>query len=165
MRFLLIVLLVVGCGKRPESSSPGIYARERSDSLLKPFLDSFMAKAECFDVPMEYTSLRLSINWEGMDVAGLCTQYSDGSAVISIDGPTWISINDVNRERLVYHELGHCALDLDHIDQSLEPGLMTPILYENTYWDYIDDYDYIIKELFFNAPTDCEFAYEAYTSE
>lgn len=154
--------MLVGCGNQVQTVGGGPMVRESSDALLKPYLDSFLVKLNCFKKSPQYTTLRMTIAWEGIDVAGKCIEYSDGSTKIIIDGPTWVSISDINRERLIYHEMGHCALGLPHVDQTLEPELMTPTLREILSSDYVDDYDYIIRTLFNNEPTTCDFEFVPY---
>lgn len=46
--------------------------------------------------------------------AGLCTVWNSGYREISIDPTYWNSINDGGKKQLIYHELGHCALDRGH---------------------------------------------------
>jgi hypothetical protein len=49
-------------------------------------------------------------------IIGLCTS-SAISATISIDPEYWETANDEQRKQLMFHELGHCFLDLDHVEE------------------------------------------------
>jgi hypothetical protein len=48
-------------------------------------------------------------------IIGLCTS-SAVSATISIDPEYWEMANENFKKQLMYHELGHCFLDLDHVE-------------------------------------------------
>lgn len=161
MKIFLLFFILLGCGRSQVAPHESM-TKETSDKLLTPYFVSFLEKTDCFKTPPVYKSLSMVIKWDGMDVAGLCYMFEDGSAKIVIDGPTWISINDINKERLMYHELGHCYLGLDHVDQLNEPALMTPSIREAAFMDYVDNYSEIMRDLFFESSESCSFEFEGY---
>lgn len=153
----MLLILSSSCGKKiiaPETS--GLKEGVSIDPQVKPYFDSFMLKMSCFNLTPQYRSLIITINWEGIETAGYCVRYSDRSARIVLDGPTFAKISVINRERVIYHELGHCALNLPHIESDPH-HIMYPDLYEQDGPLYVTEYDLRIRELFGNNPSSCNF--------
>ena len=51
--------------------------------------------------------------------AGICHSWSDGHREITINKKYWDNYSDKQREQLIFHELGHCALNRDHNDATI----------------------------------------------
>ena len=82
-------------------------------------------------------------------IIGRCiTKYSsDGykSKYIVIDREEWITMVDLDREQLLFHEFGHCDLDKSHTDHL---SIMYPYqLYTSYYKLHREEF---IRELFLN---------------
>lgn len=72
---------------------------------------------------------------------GLCYRYWYGSTVwreIIIDRSYWEQASKLQRENLIKHEFGHCALNRDH-DDHRHDGVATSIM--NTYILNEEDFD------------------------
>ncbi len=67
-------------------------------------------------------------NIEQRGTLGQCKSYSNGSKQIFIDEPYWNRVDEIKREYLVFHELGHCLLDRDHNDSRDSDGICTSIM-------------------------------------
>lgn len=50
----------------------------------------------------------------------MCYVYTDGTRVIEIDQEYWNLATKIQRVTMMYHELGHCFLDLDHNDTLID---------------------------------------------
>lgn len=50
------------------------------------------------------------------NVIGQCLHSEEEPNTVIVDKTYWESANDMEREFLVFHELGHCALNRDHLD-------------------------------------------------
>lgn len=149
MKFLLpiltFVLLAVGCSTAPKEepiiSNPveaeefGVYIRLFQREAEVRGLDLYMPKLD--------RSLRVykvdKFNQELQDdsVIGLCVKNS-GRVNIYIDKTAWNTSDSLQREMLLFHELGHCALDLDH-DRSLDSSgvpndIMYPVSFDSLYY-------------------------------
>jgi hypothetical protein len=61
-------------------------------------------------------------------VIGRC-YYSDIYREIELDKDIWPGLDYLQREQLIFHELGHCTLDIDHDNTSLEGGCPASIMY------------------------------------
>jgi hypothetical protein len=80
--------------------------------------------------------VRMPINFgiEEPQLAGVCLVMEDGFRQILINKKTWGSLSHDQKEELIFHELGHCKLNLGHIEgQYLKTGcplsLMAPVLF------------------------------------
>lgn len=74
---------------------------------------------------------------------GLCANYGTHQN-ITIDQEFWDRASDLQKEVLVYHELGHCALGRDHTEDligSRPKSIMYPkVLKEKYYKEFQEDY-------------------------
>lgn len=61
------------------------------------------------------------------DIAGFCIERP-GVKRIEIDPGVWLDMNDDVRRWLIFHELSHCYLDLDHSDRG--DNYMSPYVFE-----------------------------------
>lgn len=55
------------------------------------------------------------------DVIGICYIYESGDKDIAIKKEYWDKANEIQKKVLMFHELGHCLLGLDHDDTFLNP--------------------------------------------
>lgn len=68
---------------------------------------------------------------------------------IEIDPVFWEEANDTEREVLIFHELGHCVLNRDHVEDIIEPyelpkSIMYPVIFDSAYSDHRN---YYVNEL------------------
>lgn len=104
---ILILSSLNGCGKQ-------VFKDDKTyiDEEIRPYFNSFMIEAKNRGYNISFKS---SLKLSKISYAGFC--YSDGSIDINID--LWPVLSDIERNWLVYHELGHCLLNLPHIDEDL----------------------------------------------
>jgi hypothetical protein len=62
------------------------------------------------------------------ETVGECVSWSNGARQINIDPTYWSTLSQDGRIELMYHELGHCALNLQHINTYLQYGCPTSIM-------------------------------------
>lgn len=65
-------------------------------------------------------------------VAGQCTSNSDEPNLVTIDKSTWNSLRDLEKEYLVFHELGHCYLNRGHFDEVQANGTCESMMQSGT---------------------------------
>lgn len=113
MKYILFTFCVLAfctnCAKEPNT-----IALE-----LQSYFDSFEAEAEKYNYQIDLSTLDLDAYISNIEIRGTlgqCKSYSDGSKKVVIDAPYWDSATELEREYLVFHELGHCALNRDHND-------------------------------------------------
>ncbi len=118
MRWLLIlVIFVAGCGVTVP------------DEVL-PYYQKFESiSGETADVSAFFVDEIEGSEGPGLRVAGKCV---DGR--IELSREHWDNSDDVSKEILILHELGHCVLDLPHIEDTVMSASTTSI-----YLDYKDD--------------------------
>ncbi len=84
------------------------------------------------------------------NVLGWCKPWFSPREIL-LDEEYWQSAGTLDREQLVFHELGHCALDREHNETWARDDWPTSIMYPSNEIDqhkYAAWYDYYIKELF-----------------
>lgn len=98
---------------------------------------------------------------------GIC--YTN--TIINITGPyivlrrkSWNYLTPVEREQLLFHELGHCILEREHDETKIEfrgRRIPTSIMYPHILdeIDYREDRERYIDELFLNAPLEVKYKY------
>lgn len=157
---LLITLMLcfnfkmVSSGK-PEMPRPGINAE------LQPYVDRFhlQLQARCgaktklpaIDMDISDTSDDDPFN---PDIVGWCIMYSK-PLKIQIDREYFDSSTDLEREQLIFHELGHCVLERDHTKHKDEHKKPMSIMYPYTLSEstYVSKYREYMDELF--SDVDC----------
>lgn len=50
------------------------------------------------------------------DKAGVCYRWPNGHREVEINETTWVNYSDSQRRWLIWHELGHCELDMGHMN-------------------------------------------------
>lgn len=121
--FLSIISLCVACSKGNERNI--VVVEHFIDSRLNDYFESFKNEAVKRNIQIDFEEMGIdgyiqSIRESG--VAGQCQTYVDGSSRVQISPSYWRGASDLEREFLVFHELGHCALKRDHLDEANEDG-------------------------------------------
>lgn len=101
MRYtLLIPVCLVSCAKVPV------------DQAFSPYVERFEAVTGAFnDTPISFGNVvRPAI--------GTCTRYNDGYKYVTINRSFWDRATDDQKEYLIFHELGHCVLNISHNDKT-----------------------------------------------
>lgn len=133
MRILLIALalLVSACGKSPDILDPE----------LAPYVDRFKAEGIKYGHPVTiFFDIQFGVpDPSNARVVGECS----GNNGVIISAGFWEHAPDADKEQLMFHELGHCALFLSHVKTY---SIMYPIML-NTFW-YLHYRDALVKELF-----------------
>ncbi|MEM8524487.1 MAG: hypothetical protein AAGG68_07575 [Bacteroidota bacterium] len=129
MRILLffgIAFLLVSCAKETAT-------KIEVDPEFQPFVDSFIAEAakRGIEIDFEETGLSLTFGEVPANANGVCTGLRENISStheIIIDRNRWKGDNEFEKERLIYHELGHCHLLRGHISDTLANGEFASIM-------------------------------------
>jgi hypothetical protein len=118
--------------------------------------DSFRAKAAEFGFKTPTIAIHFGEPPYGLrsnlEIVGFCYRWPFTRPEIRVRKMAWEFLNEKQRLALLYHELGHCALNREHTDTELTAlfetptSLMSPYLVSES--DLNKRYDYYISELF-----------------
>lgn len=82
---------------------------------------------------------------------GICSGMGTGAKVVIINSLHWSTLGEEEKEQLVFHELGHCALNRQHREDLNPDGSPVSIMYHQMF-GYLLQYSVnkqtYIKELF-----------------
>jgi len=121
---LAIILLIISnsCSKNEDSVI---------EAELKVHFSQFKIEADLREVNVDMHIINISGYVENIrerGVLGQCKSYSDGSSSVIIDNNFWQNATDSEKEYIVFHELGHCALDRSHNNSHDENGVCRSIM-------------------------------------
>lgn len=110
---VFIIIVLGSCGKH----------QSKVEDRLIPYFDRFADESSKRGVVFDYVSEEIEGSIRSIDsligssgVLGLCqpeTVRKPFSEIV-IDEEFWSDATDLQREYVVFHELGHCFLDRDH---------------------------------------------------
>lgn len=86
----------------------------------------------------------------GESTLGVCTIFHGMNKEIFINVKSWQYLSIQEREQLIYHELGHCALDRPHDETILENGMPKSFMYPMMFPYSKTLRSYYLNELFNN---------------
>ena len=142
LKIFLSLILLSGCdGFVPEES--------KIDPSFIPYITEY--KMDKYKYIKNSNMKKISIIFFSLSkVNGLCRittyRYKSPIRIIYINPEYWYKNNILARKILLYHELGHCDLDLLH---SNNYTIMYPYLFD-TYTFSLDP-EYYLNELFING--------------
>jgi len=126
-----------------------------TDPVFASFVQEFEIKGKALTGNANFTIGDVPINFgdtEDPAFQGVCFVYSDGAKEIIIRKSWWDTVNNQEyRESLIFHELGHCALDRDHLDETASNGglsykismmnsvILTPEAYQPNKSEYLEE--------------------------
>ena len=102
---------------------------------LVPYFDRFVAQGILRGVLLDLEELHVSGYIRLItepDVIGQCAHSDAEPNSVIIDKVYWDKANDLQREFVVFHELGHCALNRGHLDDADNQGNCISIMNSGT---------------------------------
>ena len=142
---MLILILLVSCGKtvtKKEGSKLNIHP------LAQAYVASFEARAQRPITSLEITFREFD---PGQTTLGYC-QKGGKSPLIVINLNFWNKpwFSEADKEQLIFHELGHCILNREHLNDTDSGGNPLSIMnyYHFSNLQYENDYSSYIQELF-----------------
>lgn len=124
------------------------------DQRLWDMFEDFENEARARGVNIDLNELEITGEIQDIDdngVAGQCT-YGSHISHVTIDRNYWNSSSNSFREFIVFHELGHCALNRGHKEDAFDNGICRSIM-RSGLEDCFDAYSvqnraYYLDELF-----------------
>jgi hypothetical protein len=108
---LLMTILFLGACKKDENIQPVI------DPNFQEYVDRFLAEASARGISIDIKRLKVS---SGDTLTYSCGYGNPMDVVISSN--CWQTYNDINKELLLFHELGHAVLNRPHDNSTLLNG-------------------------------------------
>ena len=109
--YILFVIILASCAKEYDYSV---------DSELDLYFEIFEQEGALrgFDINLEEEGIGGIIEFiKDNTTVGQCQTSNEGNKRIFIDKAFWSAYDDLEKEFIVFHELGHCYLGLDHNDE------------------------------------------------
>lgn len=131
----IFLLLVIGLTACVDSSDDFVSTENLIDTELQTFVDNFEAEAisRGFDIDVEALGIQVELtDIDQNNVAGACYYSSEHPGRIEIDAPFYNSMSTLQREFVVFHELGHCVLARDHSEAQFNNGTCQSIMASGT---------------------------------
>lgn len=146
MRFFLIITLLstlaYACQKQPvipidpriedpfNKEYPGVFEE------LWPHFENFEREADLRGISIDLKQAgitgRITDIIGPVETSGTCFYHEDKPNAIIIDSLTWAVGTDLLHELIVFHELGHCSLLRDHLDEVSPKGYCISIMRSNS---------------------------------
>jgi len=124
--FIVILTALISCQKS-EEATPAITVEAAFQAYFERFEAEGAVRGLCINLAVAPIGAVFSDELE-TGQAGLCTQYTSGISVIEIRPEAWSTANDLEREHLIFHELGHCYLGRAHDDAKDAGGFCLSIM-------------------------------------
>ena len=113
---ILLTIILAGCS---EEKIPTMFV----DPELQPFFILFQEEALNRGLVVNLESVGGVVKEiQGTEVIGHCSSEEGARNVITIDQFRWSNLDDLSKQYIIFHELGHCALDRDHFDDRDNEG-------------------------------------------
>jgi len=149
--WLTIAIVLTGCGQQQPQQAPVTV-----DPALAPYMTSFQSDVgvSTAGISAQFADTSVYANPLG-ETVGECTIWTQSGVVvqrvIQIDPNYWNNLDQYGKRELFYHELGHCALYLQHNTTTNGPGgcytsIMYPIVFGETTC-YQNNESYYFQEL------------------
>lgn len=144
-KILLPLLLLTGCGYEPLNSR---HNRIVDVGDFEYYVDLFQVQAKILGQEINIDDLKIQWKYlpvkESVITLGTCLYSEDSTPLISIDPGHWVKLSLVSKKILMFHELGHCILKRNHIENPL--SIMNPSLLSEKIFD--KNQDRLLAELF-----------------
>ena len=87
------------------------------DPEVKPLYKQYihLAPKSCRDKLLDYNKITVKFDTLGASFIGICKEHFR-ERIIVLDRGFWLGVNDENRQQLFFHEMSHCFLGKDHVD-------------------------------------------------
>jgi len=105
------------------------------DEELEAYFDRFIEEGALRGHVIDFDSILVAAHITIIDpenIAGTCSRFENKNNEIKIDNFFWERSDDLNREFVVFHELGHCYLSREHTEEENIDGTCSSIMASGT---------------------------------
>lgn len=140
--------LFVSCGKDDFLNMQGEPKKKETEKVFLNYVKNFENVNGTIKTTIIFGNLESPI-------VGLCKKWNNSSyREIEIDREYWDNANELSREQLILHELGHCELNLNHKDSFLDNNCPSSVMRSYTFFKselnncFEPNFKYYLEELF-----------------
>lgn len=121
----LVLLTTMAC-----SEEEPYMMEEYIDIEMIPYFYTFEEEGRERGVEVRFDESGITALFDRIDgsIAGQCTSNELGLREIKVDQTYWRRASDLERELVIFHELGHCYLGRAHLDDSDAGGRCTSLM-------------------------------------
>ncbi|TAE32225.1 MAG: hypothetical protein EAZ91_04975 [Cytophagales bacterium] len=126
--FLLLTLLLSCQPKSQTEPAPKQYS---VPAEVEPYVQAFLEQVRQRNISVPSDNLIITFGQTtGQDVCGQCDRSAGKTPRITLkaDGDCWKTAFGQEREALVFHELGHCWLNRDHLKTQFPIGAYVSLM-------------------------------------
>lgn len=152
MKILLLLIFLAACGKTSSAglSEDPVSKEIRKQKTTDPEFETYVVEFE-FEYGKSVKHIPINFGDLEYNKIGTCYSWDSGKKEIEIDRDWWDDRStDSERVVLIFHELGHCALNRSHRNDKRDddcPGsIMNSVVIKDDC--YLDHEESLIKELF-----------------
>ena len=101
------------------------------DMEMIPYFEQFAEEGLARGVEVNYQEAGITALFDLIDhsIAGQCTRQTTGEREIIVDSRYWRRATALEKELVIFHELGHCFLHRSHLDESAENGTCVSLMH------------------------------------
>jgi len=125
----LLVFALYTCESGPSSGNPSPPTSSTKsyplvDQKLWPFFEKFEKEAKQRGLTIDLVTQKIQGKIASVPEShvGLCSRTTNSNLTVTIDKIFWETNSALNKELLVFHELGHCSLNQGHRENSAADG-------------------------------------------
>jgi len=125
--FLITVITFTAC----EKDDPAVIV----DPALQPYFDRFVEEGALRGVTVDFTIIEVEgmlTEIDGNNIHGQCISNSAKANSLLVDNSFWNGASDIEKEFVIFHELGHCYLDRSHLDTQNQDGTCASMMHSGT---------------------------------
>lgn len=129
LTFLLGMVILTGC--RQEETS-ALYI----DSSLREYFDRFAEEGNRRGLNIDFNTIRVEgfiSNTLTAGINGQCQHDEDHPDRVLVNQAYWNRADAMEKEFLIFHELGHCYLKRSHLDTKDSSGTCTSIMHSGAH--------------------------------
>lgn len=96
---------------------------ESTNPVFHSYIEEYEQKGKSATGKQNFKVNDIPVNFgdtENIAFQGVCFEYFDGKKEIIIRESWWKNVNEQYRKSLLFHELGHCHLNREHLEETLK---------------------------------------------
>ena len=152
---MMVILICSSCAS--DEATPELKEYQNVDERLWSYFQDFEEAGEKRGFEVNYQENRIVALIEEIEtnhIGGQCLQPPSGSKRIIIDEDFFINTEDeLIKELVIFHEIGHCLLGRDHRDDSFQNGICKSIMRTGT-GECLDNYKANTRERYLDEMFD-----------